>query len=113
MCLKCGSVVRLSRIITEEMELKLFKDMIVNVNYEDDMWFLGYPELNIVSYGDTYDEALDDFQADFAELYQNFVFEDEKNMSKNSLKFKEYFKKLVGRINCFQTERETGKRHLL
>jgi len=87
----------LDRIITEKSELKLKREIKLDVSYaeEDDMWLLKYPELEIVAYGSTYDEAIQDFQEDFIELYEHFVYGDESKMVGRALKIRKLLNELV------------------
>ena len=85
------------RIITEKGELKLKKEIeiVVSFNKDEGLWIFNYPNLNIISYGITYDEVMDSFQNDFFELYEYYALGDPNKMEGNALKIKKYFEGLI------------------
>jgi len=87
------------RIITEKGELKLKKELRIEISFDKDegLWLFDYPELNIFSYGKTYDEAIEVFQNDFYELYEYYGLGDPKTMVGNALKIRQIFNILVER----------------
>jgi len=85
----------LSRIITEGRELKLREPIDINVAFKEDVWVFEYPELNIISCGETYNDTIESFQEDFIELFEHYALGDSKKMTGNALKIKKLFKKLV------------------
>ncbi len=79
-----------SRIVTEKRELKLKKSIGVDVSFNDDMWFFEHPMLNIIAYGDTYNETILSFQKDFIELYEHYALGDSKKMKGNALEIRKF-----------------------
>jgi len=87
--------IELSRIVTEKRELKLKKAIGVDVSFNDDMWFFEYPMLNIIAYGDAYNETILSFQKDFIELYEHYGLGDPKKMKGKALEIRKF---LLGNI---------------
>ena len=85
----------LSRIITEKGELKLKESIDIIVAFKEDVWVFEYPELNIISCGDTYNETIGSFQEDFIELFEHYALSDPEKMTGNALKIRAVFKRLV------------------
>ena len=85
------------RIITEKGELKLKQELKIDITFDKDegLWLFDYPELNIFSYGYTYDEAIESFQNDFFELYEYYALGDPKTMVGNALKIRKIFESLI------------------
>ena len=79
-------------IISESGELKLNKNIKIDISFDRDeeLWIFIFPELNLFSYGETYDEAMNDFQEDFYELYEHYVHGNPQKMKGNALKIREY-----------------------
>ena len=87
--------IELSRIITEKQELKLKEPIKVDIDFNDDMWFFEFPVLNIVAYGDTYNETIKSFQEDFIELYEHYALGDPNKMKGNALIIRNFFLKNI------------------
>jgi predicted RNase H-like HicB family nuclease len=84
-------------IISEEGELKLKEKIQINISFDkkDESWIFNYPELKIVSYGKTYDEAMKDFDDYFFELYEHYSKGDKGKMKGNALTLVDYFSKMI------------------
>ena len=74
-------------------------DLKIDVSFDKDegLWLFDYPELNIFSYGKTYDHAIETFQNDFFELYEYYSLGDPETMIGNALKIRRIFEKLIER----------------
>jgi hypothetical protein len=82
--------ITLSRIITEKEELKLKESINVDISFKDDMWFFEYPKLNIIAYGDTYNETIKMFQEDFIELYEHYALGDSSKMKGKAIEIRKF-----------------------
>lgn len=89
--------ITINRIITEIGELKLKQDLKINISFDKDesLWVFNYPDLKIIAYGTTYEEAISEFQNDFYELYEHYGLGDPNKMHENAINIRNIFKKLV------------------
>jgi flagellar basal body rod protein FlgF len=63
---------KLHRILSEEKEITLSYPIIVDVDYSDDQWILKNDELNIMGFGETYDESLKEFNEEFVFVWKEY-----------------------------------------
>lgn len=84
-------------IISEDGELNLKKDITINTSFDrnEELWIFDFPELNIVSYGETYDKSMESFQEDFYELYEHYILRNPKKIKGNALKIRDFLLNIV------------------
>lgn len=63
---------KLHRILSKEEELTLTQPIVVDVDYSDDQWILKNDELNIIGFGETYDESLKEFNEEFVFVWKEY-----------------------------------------
>jgi hypothetical protein len=66
-----------------------------DVEYKDNHYFIKYNPLNISVFSSTRDEVEDAFYFSFYSLYENFVVEDDKNLSAKAIALKGQLMSLI------------------
>lgn len=67
----------------------------ISFDRNEELWIFHFPELDIFSYGETYNEAMNDFQEDFYELYEHYVHGNPQKMKRKALEIREYLIKIT------------------
>ncbi len=86
--------ITLNSISYKNTNLNLKKQLFINSYYESDMYFIENKNLNIISYGNTFEDALNSFQEDFLYLWNEIVFSKEK-LSLDAIELKQKLLSIV------------------
>ena len=77
----------------------LLKDRLeCDIEYKDNFYFIKYKPLEISVWSATRDEVEDAFYFSFYSLYEDFVLEDDKNLSTKAIALKGRLKKLINKV---------------
>jgi hypothetical protein len=71
---------RIGRFVHGDRTFRLSSPIAVNVEYVDGAWVYSQNELSLLGYGETREQALENLNADFSDVYLNIAQEDPANL---------------------------------
>ncbi len=86
----------IQHIVTEDSEIHLREPIDVGVSYEEDMWHLEYEPLSIYAAGDSFNDAIDNFNSDFVFLYKRYALGNPDKFGKTAKKLRKLLLEYVG-----------------
>ncbi len=91
---------QLFKIRYEDTEVILKEGINAAVNYDEEekLYYISYPELNIMVWGKDREEADEAFQFSFISLIQNFYNEEDANLNKKAKEIKKKLAVLIDQI---------------
>ena len=72
--------------------------LVCEVRFEDDMYFISYPELDICVWGETREQTELAFSFAFNALYENYALEENSNLSEKALAIKTKLQSMISHI---------------
>ncbi len=85
----------INRIVHKARDLLLTRPLQIEVSRINNIWILTNTELDIVSYGNTYDIALESFKEDFVCIWEIIGKEENINLDSKAIEIKNILQELV------------------
>ncbi|MBO9690868.1 MULTISPECIES: hypothetical protein [Chryseobacterium] len=85
----------LDKVTYNEKTIYFHDTIICQVDYEDDLYFISYPELKIEVWGESRKEAENAFDFTFYSLVLNYVKEKDENLTNDAIQLKNKLKTMI------------------
>ena len=99
----------LTEFIGTESSLKLRRPLRLNIQIEDGLFIIETAIFNLFSFSDTLKGAILDIERHFSFLWEEYVLEEENNLTQGSIRLKELLKKYLEECECSQKHIKHGK----
>lgn len=86
---------KLSHFVSNDKAFILNDEIICEVEYNEGLYFIFYPDLHIEVWGETRDEAEKAFEFVFYSLYVNYVLEDDTNLTDDAIILKDKINTMI------------------
>jgi hypothetical protein len=83
----------------EKRTFVLSQKLVCDIRFEDNMYFISYPELDICVWGETRERTESAFSFAFNAMYENYVQEDDTKLSEKALALKSKLQALISQTN--------------